>query len=173
MRKLFYLSLLSLALVACANADGNKHPTEPGEPVNRFLSQQDKENHLYQDTITPPSNPLVPPTEETYTTRGVLVAAWLNWNINRPAVRTIHSQTDFYLLESSHQFAYFCDPLLAGLQTGDTIAVTGETCSLSFMNARYGIYMTEIQLLGTYNPHHADEDLIPDPSDEEEKGGDE
>lgn len=163
MRKLVYLSLLSLVFVACNTEGKHDHIPDPGD-LTQFLTQSDKENHLYQDTITPPSNPLVEPTVETYTTRGVLIAAWLNWNINRPAVRTIHSQTDFYLLEGAHQFAYFNHPLLAGLQTGDTVAVTGETCSLAYMNARYGIRMTEVKLLGAYNPHHADE---------EEKGGEE
>lgn len=164
MRKLFYLSLLSFALLACAE-DVKHEPTVPADPVDRFLTQSDKENHLYQDTITPPSNPLVPPTEDTYTTRGVFLPGYLNGNLAiYPAIQTLHSSTYFYLLDSGNQFAKFNHPLLAGLQTGDTIAVTGETLKINYKSARYGIRMTEIKLLGKYTPHYPDN---------EEKGGEE
>lgn len=166
MRKLFYFSilLLSLVLVSCAEVDGKHEPVDLG-PVSLSLTQSDKENHLYQDTITPPSNPLVPPTEDTYTTRGVFLPGYLNGNLAiYPAIQTLQSSTYFYLLDGEHHFARFNHPLLAGLQTGDTIAVTGQTLQINYMSARYGIRMTEIKLLGKYTPHYPDE---------EEKGGEE
>lgn len=167
----FLLIVPAVFLAACRS---DVFPESPDKPVDyNLLSAQEKESHLYQDTITPPINPLVPPTEDTYTTKGILVAAWAENNTQFPAIRTLHSKTEFFLVQEEDRFALFNNPLLAGLQTGDTIAVTGETCRLHRARAQYGIRMTEIRLLGAYDPYHREKEHNHYFEDEEEKGGEE
>ena len=161
MRHFIPLMLVCLVLVGC-----NKPDVPHSMPPSFFsmpLSMQDKENHLFQDTVTPPINPLVPPMAETYTTKGVLRVEPLNyWGLegNYPAIRTLQSSTDFFLMQGltdKPRFAMFDHPLLAGLHIGDTIAVTGETGKVS-LDTKYAIFMTEIQLVAPYDLSQADKE---------------
>lgn len=155
MRHFILLMLVCLVLVGCKEEPNYSEFVLSAEP----LSMQDKENHLYQDTVTPPINPLVPPMAETYTTKGVLLVEPLS-KANYPAIRTLQSSTDFLLMQGSAdkpRFAMFDHPLLAGLHIGDTIAVTGETGKVSFYT-KYAIFMTEIQLVAPYDLSQADKE---------------
>lgn len=153
----FLLIVPAVFLAACSS---DVSPESPDKPVDyHLLSAHEKESHLYQDTITPPINPLVPPMAETYTTKGVLLVEPLS-KANYPAIRTLQSSTDFLLMQGSTdkpRFAMFDHPLLAGLHIGDTIAVTGETGKVS-LDTKYAIFMTEIQLVAPYDLSQADKE---------------
>lgn len=125
MHKPYIILLLAATILAsCATKDGS-YPDSPGEEFPVSLTE-DQKTYLYHDTITPPSNPLVPPTENTYTVLGTLDVFNLNASrAARPILCSLQTGIFYYLYRGNH-FAYFNDPLLQGLCIGDTISVTGD-----------------------------------------------
>lgn len=143
MHKPYIILLLAATILASCALDKREDPASPNLSDPTQLTENQK-IHLYRDTITPPINPLVPPTEDTYTLLGTLDVIYLNDNrAARPALRSLQYNA-YYLLYRDNHFAYFNDPLLQGLCIGDTISVTGEVLS---GGGNYLLEMQEVRLV--------------------------
>lgn len=140
MKKVLYLILLACLVCSCENVD----VAEPNVHDHlTMLTHSDMQGPLSADTITPPSNPLAPRQENTYTVAGVLVVSYTNY----PAVETLNHPMFYQLLNQYKGNMRFDDPILRGLAIGDTIGVTGE---LYKNNNAYFIIPSEIAVISPF-----------------------
>ena len=141
MKKILYVFLLACVVCSCA-FDG---PDKPGDEVHDYLKKltsSEMQGALSADTITPPSNPLAPREENTYTIAGVLIVSY----DNHPAVRTLQNGHHYYVLDKYKKYMRFDHPILQGLTIGDTIGVTGEL----YKDKELFIIPSEIAVISTY-----------------------
>ena len=140
MKKILYVFLL--ACVVCSCADDKHLPNEEVHDYLQKLTSIDMQGSLSADTITPPSNPLAPREENTYTIAGVLIVSY----DNHPAVRTLQNGNHYYVLDKYKKYMRFDNPILQGLTIGDTIGVTGEL----YKDKELFIIPSEIAVISTY-----------------------
>ena len=140
MKKVLYLILLACLVCSCKIADVDKPNVH--DHLQK-LTSSDMNGSLSADTITPPSNPLAPRQENTYTVAGVLVVSYTNY----PAVETLNHPMFYQLLDQYKVNMRFDDPILQGLTIGDTIGVTGE---LYKYNNAYFIIPSEIAVISPF-----------------------
>lgn len=144
MHKPYILLFVATILASCSMEKSD--PTDDSALDSPVHLTEDQKTHLYHDTITPPSNPLVPPTENTYTMLGRLDVVYQVGNrAARPALRSLQNNTSYKLYRDNH-FAYFNDPLLQGLRIGDTISVTGDVM-IDGAWRNYILQMQEVHLV--------------------------
>lgn len=128
MRKkiLYFVVLSTIAWGMSACKEG-----EPGFGYLSNLTQQDR-NKIWNDTITPPNNPMAPGTtdKDYYTIRGVLVGEMLSVQMGyHPCITvndTVQRERRGYFLFKGNEPIRFNSPDLAGRKIGDTLYVTGE-----------------------------------------------
>lgn len=140
------LSLPLMLLVSCMTKEDFKNPGE-GEDISNNLV---KPNHgiVYQDTITPPSNPLLPPSDGLVCISGALVRTVVATNAFSAGVRAASSGHTYILLSDS-TYMRFNNPLLSGLHMADTIAVTGVLFQ-NRLNEQFYIEARAIDLISPY-----------------------
>ena len=141
MKKILYVFLL--ACVVCSCADDKHLPNDEVHDYLKKLTSSEMQGALSADTITPPSNPLAPREENTYTIAGVLVVS----SDNHPAVRTLQNGNHYYVLDKYKRYMRFDNPILQGLTIGDTIGVTGEL----YKDKELFIIPSEIAVISTYH----------------------
>ena len=141
MKKILYVCLL--ACVVCSCADDTPWPKDEVHDYLKKLTSSDMQGALSADTITPPSNPLAPREENTYTIAGVLIVSY----DNHPAVRTLQNGNHYYVLDKYKKYMRFDNPILQGLTIGDTIGVTGEL----YKDKELFIIPSEIAVISTYH----------------------
>lgn len=127
--KLLYLAaLLTIAwgMSACKTGDSG------GKDYLTSLTQQDR-NRIWNDTITPPNNPMTPgQNPDCYTIRGVLTGELLSVMQTEgyhPCIivnDTVQREKRGYFLFKGNEPIRFNSPDLAGRRIGDTLYVTGE-----------------------------------------------
>lgn len=139
-RLLFILSVL--LLTGCmAEKDGpNK---QPGDDKVQ-LSTPDWEQ-VYRDTVTPPANPLVPPTSATVSIEGVLEYAY---SVSGAVLHAPHAR---YALCREGEVVRFDEPMLQSFYLGDTLRVTGEILGADSWCRYYYIQMNQVELIAPYN----------------------
>lgn len=140
MKKILYVCLL--ACVVCSCADDTPWPKDEVHDYLNKLTSSEMQGALSADTITPPSNPLAPREENTYTIAGVLIVSY----DNHPAVRTLQNGNHYYVLDKYKKYMRFDNPILQGLTIGDTIGVTGEL----YKDKELFIIPSEIAVISTY-----------------------
>ncbi len=140
MKKILYVFLL--ACVVCSCADDTPWPKDEVHDYLNKLTSSEMQGALSADTITPPSNPLAPREENTYTIAGVLIVSY----VNHPAVRTLQNGHHYYVLDKYKKYMRFDNPILQGLTIGDTIGVTGEL----YKDKELFIIPSEIAVISTY-----------------------
>lgn len=140
MKKILYVCLL--ACVVCSCADDTPWPKDEVHDYLKKLTSSEMQGALSADTITPPSNPLAPREENTYTIAGVLIVSY----DNHPAVRTLQNGHHYYVLDKYKKYMRFDNPILQGLTIGDTIGVTGEL----YKDKELFIIPSEIAVISTY-----------------------
>lgn len=142
------LPVLLLAVMVSCCQKGDDYPGDPNA-ADFYNLQPTDTRIIYQDTITPPSNPLTPPSDKAVCVRGALTRTWVSDNACSAAIRTDRSTV--YVLARGASYMRFNDPLLAGLHMADTLAVTGEVFDRPPYYTSYLIKVERIELLAAYN----------------------
>lgn len=126
-----------------------------GCSMKDFPADNDKYHGAYSfdwskvspDTVAPPSNPLVPPEDNTLTVKGVLIIKQDPTSVH---VGLHATANDYQLLRGRE--VRLDEPMLQDFYLGDTICVTGNLkvgwASSAFFH--YGIDMHEVHLAGAY-----------------------
>lgn len=121
------------------------------------LTQQDKDRYVYQDTITPPNNPLLPSTNETYSISGVLgFSSPFGVSQYYASVRGVESKSVYYFA-SGNMFLRFDEPMLQPYHIGDTLCVRGRVTKSPDYEGEFRIHMQEVSLIGAYVKPSKDE----------------
>lgn len=143
-RLLFILSVL--LLTGCMT--GKDGPDKPGDDVydNKDKVQLSTPNweQVYRDTVTPPANPLVPPTSATVSIEGVLEYAY---SVSGAVLHAPHAR---YALCREGEVVRFDEPMLQAFYLGDTLRVTGEILGADSCGYYY-IQMNQVELIAPYN----------------------
>lgn len=119
--------LLLLVLIGCA--DPSHDPSRDRFVVKENLNQDDYQR-IYNDTVTPPNNPLIPPTEQTYTVSGILQGQYIEaLQGYYPCVNKLNTETKectFYYIYRWGDPIRFDHPDLQDYHIGDTLYLTGQ-----------------------------------------------
>ncbi len=141
---ILFFALLLAGCMAKEQAPIEDPSIHGGDPIHTTNLTQSQWEQVYRDTVTPPANPLVPPTSATVCVEGVLEYAYA---ASGASIRASHAR---YLLCRNGKVVRFDEPMLQDFYLGDTLRVTGDVAGASYIDY-ICIQMHEVELASPFH----------------------